>query len=388
MKNFVLLFMCIVFLFSFINGFFIFKTEHYSFNKVFGEVLEQDGSLENTLEDEQESLRNGNSEIETQKVENEIEIQHFFTHELIYDANKAFSTKNSLKNSFDRDHITCEEFKNILASLYENNFILVDIFDVYDEIDGKLVAKKDLDFNGKKPFILSFDDMTYDTKGRGIVEKLIVVDGEIYDYASVEDKKFSKERDCITILEGFIKENPDFSYNGARATLCVTGYNGAFGHRVFSDTYLTGNELEKEKENLITLIALLKEKGYKFASHSYGHINSVFSSYETICKDVEKWKSEIGQYVGETQIYCYPGGAHKCGTSNNEFLKSSGFNIFLCTGNKLTQGEKQDSATYLYRHPLDGKSLRNCEKEYANFFSVEEIYDKNRYVSFEYKEGY
>lgn len=368
MKKFVLFFLCSVFIISILNGFFIFRISNLNFDHILAEEGEE---IAQTTEEKQS-----------------VEVQHFFTHELIYSPEKAFSTKNSLRNSFDRDHLTCTEFKNILNALYENNFVLVDLYDVYEEKDGKLVVKEGLNFEGKKPFVLSFDDMTYDTKNRGIVEKIVVRNGKLYDFASVEEEQYTQERDCLTILEDFIEKHPDFSFNNARATLCVTGYNGMFGYRVFSDTYLSGEELEREEESLKNLITFLKEKGYRFASHSYGHINTLFSSYETFCKDVEKWKNEIGSYVGETEIYCYPGGAHKCGTSNNEFLKSNGFKVFLCTGNMMTTSEMEDQATYLYRHPLDGKSLRNCEVEYENFFNTKDVYDPERQVSFNFKENY
>ena len=37
--------------------------------------------------------------------------------------------------------------------------------------------------------------------------------------------------DFVTILEKFIADHPDFSYQGARAILAVTGYDGLFGYR-------------------------------------------------------------------------------------------------------------------------------------------------------------
>ena len=315
-------------------------------------------------------------------------VEHFFTHELIYNTDLAFSNKNSLKNNFDRDHLTVAEFKKILNSLYNANYILVNFEDVYEELDGRYVKKTNTDFNGKKPLILSFDDMTYDTKGRGIVEKILVKDGEIYDYSSIEEEKYSQDRDCVTVLEKFIEKNPDFSYNSARAILCVTGYNGILGYRVFEGTYLNEKKLEEEEKKLIELIKTLKEKGYRFASHSYGHLNTAFASYEKFRTDIIKWDNEVKKYVGETKIFCYPEGGHRSGSVNNELLKKNGFKIFLCTGNKPTEKENNENILYLYRHTLDGRALRNCEIEYEKFFNTKEIYDYARHVSFEYKEKY
>ncbi|MGN0748700.1 MAG: hypothetical protein ACI4L1_03400 [Christensenellales bacterium] len=319
----------------------------------------------------------------------DIKIEHFFSHELIYSPTKAYSPSNSLRKCFDRDHLTTSEFKKILEELYNNNFCLINIEDGYEFVNGKWKQKSNLDFNGKKPIILSFDDMTYDTRNRGIVDKVVAKDGEFYDYCECEEVKYSQERDLIPILENFIKSHSDFSYNGARAILCVTGYNGAFGHRVFEGSYLPQRELEQAKKELSALVDLLKEKGYKLGCHSYNHCNCIYTNPNNFVCDLNKWENEIGEYIGKTNIYCYPGGIHKCRSQNNEFLKSKGFEIFLCTGKNLNVDEESDfGATYFYRHPLDGTTLRLCNEEYKNFFDTKKVYETARYLPFSYKQGY
>ena len=360
MNKFVLFFLCCGFIILILNGFFIHFYDHNNFKLL--------------LAQKQESQS--------------LEVEHFFTHEIVYSAEKAFSNKNSLRNGFDRDRLTAKEFKEILNEFYKKGYVLVNLEDVYIKTEKGFEIKKELDFGGKKPLILSFDDMTYDTKGRGIVEKIVVKDGELYDYTSVEEEKYSQDRDCLTILEQFISKNPDFSYNGARAILCVTGYNGILGHRIFNGSYLSEKKFKEEERELKELIKFLEEKGYKFASHTYGHLNTVFVNYEKFNEDVKKWENEVEKYVGKTEIFCYPEGAHKSGGENNELLKQNGFKIFLCTGSKIKSEEEKDDVCYLYRHPLDGRSLRNCEKEYAKYFNTKEIYDSGRQVSFDYKDSY
>lgn len=321
--------------------------------------------------------------------EEKVQVQHFFTHELVYSPERAYSDSNYIRKCFDRDHLTTSEFKKILEELYLRGFVLVNIEDAYSFNNGKWEEKSGVSFNGKKPLILSFDDLTYDTVGRGIVEKIVVKDGEIWDYASCEEQKFSQERDGVTILEKFIEENPEFSFNGARAILCITGYNGAFGYRVFEGTYLSKGKLEEEKRGLEELVSVLKGKGYRFACHSYSHCNAAYANFSEFQKDLCKWENEIGKFVGETNVYCYPGGNHRAQGSNNELLKQKGFNVFLCTGSKPTKSEvEENGATYFYRHPLDGTSLRICEEEYSGFFDTRKVYDERRYVPFSYKKGY
>ncbi|MEG1499938.1 MAG: hypothetical protein RR400_02620, partial [Clostridia bacterium] len=55
-------------------------------------------------------------------------IEHFFTHELVFETNKAFSPNNKIRKSLDMDHLTTKEYENILQSFYEKDFILVDFF--------------------------------------------------------------------------------------------------------------------------------------------------------------------------------------------------------------------------------------------------------------------
>lgn len=319
----------------------------------------------------------------------EVKVEHFFTHELVYDAQKAYSPSNSLRKCFDRDHLTAKEFQNILLQLYERNFILVDIFDVYEKVGGKFKLKNGLNFGDKKPFILSFDDMTYDTKSRGVVNKIVEKDKKIYDYCENESEHLTQERDCVSILENFIEKNPTFSYNNARAILCVTGYNGMLGYRVFEGSYLPEETLEKEKEELERLVLVLKQKNYRFASHTYSHCNCSKINSNNLMLDAKRWEREIGKIVGETNIFCYPGGNHRSGSVNNEILKQKGFDVFLCTGNRLANKEENETGiTYLYRHPLDGTALRVCKEEYACFFDTEKAYDNSRYLPFSFKEGY
>lgn len=321
--------------------------------------------------------------------EEKTRVQHFFTHELVYSPERAYSDSNYIRKCFDRDHLTTREFSAILEELYFRGYILVNIEDAYVFKNGKWEEKEGNLFGDKKPLVLSFDDLTYDTIGRGIVEKIVAKDGEIWDYASCEEVQFTQERDGISILEKFIEKNPDFSYNGARAILCVTGYNGAFGYRVFDGTYLSEQKLEEEKKGLENVVSLLKEKGYTFACHSYSHCNAAYANYSEFQNDLRKWENEIGKFVGETSIYCYPGGNHKAQGANNELLKQKGFNVFLCTGNCLTEKEKfEKGVTYFYRHPLDGTALRLCEEEYSSFFDTRKVYDERRYLPFSYKKGY
>lgn len=307
-------------------------------------------------------------------------IEHIFTHELVYDTAKAFSESNKLRNCFDKDHLTSREFKALLAELYGKDYVLVSIKDAMDGIA--------LPF-GKRGITLSFDDMTYDTTGRGCVDKIVLKDGEICDYTRDAEPKITRERECIPILEEFIKEHPDFSPSGARATLCVNGYNGILGYRVTPDCRVSDEYMQNEREECAAVVNRLKQLGYTFASHTYYHKYFNSMSAEEIEKDIRQWKKYIEPIVGETDMLCFPAGEHSAKSAKNEIFIRNGFSVFLCVGEKATEYEKnRTDRTYIYRKPFDGTSLRLYKKQYAHIADTKKIYDGSRFRPFTFKGGY
>lgn len=300
------------------------------------------------------------------------EVKHFFTHELIYDPQKAFSRNNNLRYCLDRDHLTTSEFLNFLEEMRTNNYILIDFETMYEIKDGKLNKKELFLPVNKKPFTLSLDDMSYDTTNLGIITKLIIdEDGEIKDYTESENKKVTSERESITILEEYLKKYPKFSYNNSKMCICVNGYNGILGYRIQENT----EKAEKEREELKKVVQKLKQLGYTFASHSYTHsfINSV--TPEFLVRDMKRWEKEIQSIVGDTKIFCFPGGIHDH-TSYNDYLIRERYNLLLCVGLDLNKkGENGKTFKYIYRTPLDGNSLRTYPNMYRDIFEPSKIYD-------------
>jgi hypothetical protein len=94
---------------------------------------------------------------------------------------------------------------------------------------------------GKKPLILSYDDVNYYNYmiENGFPYKLVIKDGELWSYGLDPDgnEVYSQDLDAITILDKFVKEHPDFSLNGAKGCLCLTGYEGILGYRTMTDTH-------------------------------------------------------------------------------------------------------------------------------------------------------
>lgn len=273
------------------------------------------------------------------------EIEYIFFHPLVLNSKKILksSSKKPLYNFF----VTVDEFKNFLEKLYENNYLIVDIFDVYEEVykEGKFKIKyKDLKIpKGKIPFVLFVDDLSYN--GNISNYKLVIdeSDSKIKTLTSDMGKEVLKDDvEIIPILNNFIEKHPDFSLNGARAVISLTGHNGVFG-------YSTGKNINRSKLNIELLRKLsddifdakkiadkLKEEGWRFACHTYEHLNFKNVTLDYVKKDLENWFKYVSNIVGNTNIFVYP---YDDSINENDerfkYLNSNGFNIF-CSSNRET----------------------------------------------------
>lgn len=309
-------------------------------------------------------------------------IEHIFTHELVFDTAKAYSPNNSVRDCFDKDHLTAKEFAALLGEFYKNGYVLVRL---EDAMGGRVSVP-----HGKKPLVMSFDDMSYDTVDRGCIDKLFADGGKIYDHTEHAEPKVTRERENVTILESFIEAHPDFSHNGARATLCVNGYNGILGYRCTPTCRVSESVRLSQERDCIETVAALKALGYTFASHTYYHRYFNDSSAQAIEKDCAAWRKYIEPIVGKTRVLCYPAGEHSAKSAKNDIFKRYGFDVFLCVGNFAgTDYERAcTDARYIYRLPFDGTALRLYEKSYAHLADTRAVYDNTRFRPFSYRGSY
>ncbi len=313
-------------------------------------------------------------------------IEHMFTHCLIAFPEIAFSKNNSMTSSYDADCITPSEFKKIIKSLYENDYILIDINILLDETTDSLKIGKLMLPEGKKPLIFSIDDVVYDARkmSRGMVDKLIVDDkGKIATYTkhSTGEEIISYDNEIFPILNQFCEENPDFSFRGARGTLALTGFQGILGYRTQHDAP-EGTDYEKEKEEALKVVSVLKENGWNFGSHSYGHykMNSRLSVNQ-VAEDTELWNQEVKKLIGDTKIFFFPyGETISAGTQKHNILFDSGFRVFCMVGSKNPYIKLYNNSNSIYqdRRSLDGYSLRNFREYFLPFFDANEVIDPAR----------
>lgn len=310
-------------------------------------------------------------------------IRHIFFHSLIVDTSLAFDG-DYMENGYNYWMTTVDEFKAMLVELYANDFVLIDIHDIYREEtdeDGnvKFVLNHPLLPEGKKPLVLSVDDVNYYEymEHDGFARKLLIDEnGDVKNlYIDEDGNEIIGDFDVVPILDAFVKEHPDFSYRGAKGVIALTGYEGTLGY----DTHLLDSPtLEEDKANATAVANRMKETGWLFAVHGYGHRDAKKISYSTLVNDTKKWKEYVGSLVGETDIYIYPYGAEIDYPSDKlDYFKSEGFRIFCGVWTKPFVSVK---STYVRqtRCNLDGFNMITRPNSLADLFDVSKVLDPNR----------
>ena len=321
------------------------------------------------------------------------DVEHLFFHCLIAHPEIAFKKNNPMRESLKTDCITPLEFKRVLNSLYENNYILVSLFDCFKNENGIGIKQKVKVPVGKKPIILSFDDVNYDNKkaGLGMVDKLIVDDsGKIASLTNIDGKQvISYDNEFLPIMENFISEHPSFSPFGAKGTLNLTGYDGILGYRISHTNTSKDKTLEVCDASLV--VETLKSLGWTFACHSYGHYHMKKLSLDGFKNEMKKWKDEIEPIIGKTNAYVYPYGEWEVFSENeisekHKVLTDNGFCIFLGVGIKQFYSYLPNShghkVLFMDRCVIDGTTLLRYGDYLSRFFNASEIIDDVRFKTF------
>lgn len=306
-------------------------------------------------------------------------VYHVFFHSLIVDPARAFDGGVS-SEGYDLWMTTRDEFKAMLPQLEERGYVLVDYADLAQAgEDGTLSPKQLLLPPGKKPLVLSVDDVCYYDymKGDGFAERLAL--DENGDVATVVDGVLTRDGDVVPILDDYVREHPGFSYRGAKGILAVTGYEGVFGYRI---TDLEGDELAKAQAEAKAVSDRLKETGWRIASHSYTH-NSYFQdgsvTMDQLRSDTERWRTRIEPVTGPTNLYISAFGMHLSpGDPRLTYLQEQGYTVYCPVA--VDMGMKWAGKTLIHeRFNLDGYSMRNRQARLEElFFDVEAVYDQAR----------
>ena len=324
-------------------------------------------------------------------------VEHLFFHPVVAYPELAFDG-DSKSDGIDDWMVTAGEYLKILESVYEKGYVLVDIADCWseqtDESGQPRMVKNTLYLpEGKKPLILSYDDVNYYEYmlANGFTYKLIIgEDGKLWSWGldPQGNEVVSRDLDAVTILDKFVEEHPDFSPFGAKGCLSLTGYEGILGYRTQTDSKSWTAEQEanrqKESEAVKPIVAELKRTGWTFGSHTWGHISLNTRTFDTVTADMQKWFAEVGSLVGETSVLFYPFGGRLDGDDVQQsgpafrWMQEHGFRIFCSVGIDSWSKCKSDiSAVICDRLHPDGTTLRSAKarERYMKFYDAKDIID-------------
>lgn len=330
-------------------------------------------------------------------------VEHLFFHPVIAYPKYAFTdspTPQAQQEGLDDWMVTVDEFNKIIQSVYDKGYILVRMEDVWREApDGsKMVRNTLLLPEGKKPLVISFDDVNYYDYmlAEGFASKLVVGDdGQIWAECTdpyTQETFLTQDLDATTLLDNFVLAHPDFSLNGAKAIFSLTGYQGILGYRTQNDRDIKAGDPARpefesyraaEIEGVKPVIERLKETGWTFGSHTWGHINLSSKSMQVVQTDTERWAEEVGSLVGPTNILFYPHGARPDNNKDQgesgpmfRYLHDQGFRVFASVGTSSFSKIKTDiSAVICDRLHPDGTTLRRARSKYLQFYDAQEILD-------------
>jgi len=345
------------------------------------------------------------------------EITHVFYHTLVVEPEKAFANQENDPQAVGNNQwmTTIDEFNKITQTMYDEGYVLVDLHDIAEETvdengvshfkEGTIMLPP-----GNKAFVLSLDDLSYyhSYDGYGYASKMIVDENgkPKCEYVQDDGTTVVGDFDAVPLLDKFIEEHPDAAYKGARGTIALTGYNGVLGYRTDISYQTVPDDINADKKkwleehpdfNLETERAQAKEvaeamkaEGWRFASHTWGHLKVGEASMERIQADTAKWKENVEPIVGATDTIIFAHGqdlagwpeGYQPGNEKFEYLKGQGFNYF-CNVDSMQYGVQiRDNYVRQSRRNLDGFRIYynsvGQENTLSDLFNASEIIDPKR----------
>jgi len=338
------------------------------------------------------------------------EVTHVFFHSLIVDTDRAFDSDYT-NGGYNQYMTTIDEFVAMCEEMYKRGFVLVSPYDVAYEVtdaQGTRFVYGDIRLPaGKKPFIMSQDDVNYygymigsgdgtdeipafaDTTGDGFATRIVIgEDGyPTCEYMDAQGNITFGDYDLVPILERFIQEHPDFSYHGARAVLGMTGYQGVFGYRTKpSYEAAMGTEaFQKEIADAKAVAQCLRDHGWILASHSYGHPAYGAISAERVEIDSDKWENTVQPVIGDCDVILYPNGSDIAGLENYTFdnakfraLYDDGYRYFFNVDASIYWNQLGANYYRGGRRNLDGYRMYYGPEMLDDLFETDKIFDPAR----------
>jgi hypothetical protein len=284
-------------------------------------------------------------------------VEELFVHPLVINPALAFRS-DQLGIGFQDYFVTALEFGRILDQLWANGWTLVDI---HRAAAGTVRVPQ-----GRRPLVLSEDDVNYYRyfDGRGLAARLVLdgdrVRAELPGGALTDDE-------VVPLVEAEVARHPEFSADGAKGVLAVTGYEGLFGE------HQPGRAAARSR--LIALAQWLHRHGWTIASHTWGHIDLSASSPTAISWDVGQWKALAEPLLGRTDVLIYPFGARPDDAALRQ-LVAAGFRIQIDI-DILARTRHYEGAVIMSRRHVDGCAFEVPQAQ-AQFYDVATVRDPAR----------
>ena len=292
---------------------------------------------------------------------------------------------------------TIDEFNKIIQSMYDKGYVMVSPHDMATvNEDGTMSRGSIMLPPGKIPFVLSQDDVSYYhyMDGDGFASKLVIDEnGDVKNEYIEDDGSVSVgDYDMVPLIDRFVEKHPDFSYRGAKGIVALTGYNGILGYRT-DQSYETRPDdldqnkvdwldshpdfsLEKEREGAKKVADAMKEEGWLFASHTWGH-NKVgdSGSYERFESDSRLWDREVKPLLGDVDIIIYPQGedlyegswrGYDPANQKYQLLKELGFSYFCSVDSNLGWTQLGNEYFRMGRANVDGQRMWEAISSYVD----------------------
>ncbi len=345
-------------------------------------------------------------------------VPHIFYHSLINDPASAFNVSvlgQSAVDGMNAWMTTVDEFDRITQQMYDNGYVFVRLRDlvvestdengnVHFEPNTNLMLPPD-----KKPVVLSVDDLSYyhSYEAASYPDKLVLDEnGDVKcHYVKPDGSEEIGDFDVVPRLNTFLDEHPDASYKGARGLIALTGYNGVFGYRTDVD-YRDRLRLLSDQEQWLAahpefdwetdvaeakkIAEALKEEGWEFASHTWGHLSVTGKTAQELKVDNEKWVNTVQNIVGpvDTIIFAHGndiGDWHEYSSDNEKYryFKSAGYHFF-CNVDSSSPYWVQITGEYVRqgRIDLDGYQLYQASQGLTTvldgMFTASEVFDSSR----------
>ena len=310
-------------------------------------------------------------------------IEHIFVHPLLPSPRYTLH-KGTQPREFNKWNITAREFRRIVPQLYDNGWVLVDLESQFRKAPtarGVVLKRKPLWLpEGKKPLVLSIDDLNYPQyMVDNHLNSRLVLD-EAGDVASLRvtpkgREVVSRRAEVVPIIDRFVEKHPDFSIDGAKGVIALTGAEGILGYRTTGD----GRRARREQRRVAPIVQRLRQTGWTFGSHSFAHPDMSTSELAAVRNDTRKWERYVEPLLGRnTRVYVYPYGAPlPSGSAGLALLRRAGFRIF-CSISPVARLIASGPYVLQDRVRVDGLALLSQPRTLERFFDPQSVVDPVR----------